>query len=559
MTAVVVSALMICLLWVIIHVSHRLTVKRFLTPLLPRTRPLTRSSGPGSCFDPDYTSFHLSYVNLKLETTSFNAAHERLSTYLATHGWIPLGKTIYGIGGIIGIIGMFASVCIMVWTGLVVANEQLSSPALAASMPPLARTIAKRAIGALAPLAPALAPDTKANLALRPLIPGITIPSSHLPLMLAALFICQSFHEFGHAISAALEDTPLYSVGLALHVVVPTAFVSLTYKPSTSSTSQLRLASAGALHNVFLWLAFYAIAHSGLGRLATPIGWTDVSSLGKVVLGYNEATTLDDYMPRGSLVTHLDDTPLGLSTQNKTKGDPWETFLLSKAPQEQRRGWCIDSSEFVSSSTACCSEPSTPELACFVPMSASPSEYQGHCLSPLSLFNRNNTTPRRCDPSGCPVQHLCIIPSPEAQLLRITFVDMERGKERVVVWKGPRSEVWRQVRVGTYLSRTPLIPLWLPDLVNLFISYNLTVTIALYLFNLLPLPLLDGGQVLSSLLDLILGTASSSRDAGETGDVGRPVTERRRRERIETSVHWTVGILCIVVGLAVSAKELMRS
>ncbi|KZT51544.1 hypothetical protein CALCODRAFT_521297 [Calocera cornea HHB12733] len=553
---VLVPAVVLTLFWVAIHVSHRLTIKRFLTPLLPRTRPLTRTSGPGSCFDPEYTSFHLSYVNLKLESTAFNAAHERLSTYLATHGWVPLGKAVYGIGALIGITGMFASVCIMAWTGLVVATEHFSSPVVASAMPPFAHKLAKRAIGALAP---ALAPDSKANLALRPLIPGITIPISHLPLMLTALFICQSFHEFGHAISAALEDTPLYSVGLALHVIVPTAFVSLTYKPSTSATAQLRLASAGALHNIFLWIAFYAIAHSGLGKLATPIGWTDVSNLGKVVLGYNEATTLDDYMPRGSLVTQLDDTPLGIDPQNGTKGDPWELFLLSKAPQEQRRGWCIDSSEFVSSSTACCSEPSTPELACFVPMSASPSEYQGHCLSPLSLFNRNNTTPRRCDPAGCPGQHLCIIPSPEAQLLRITFIDMDRGKERVVVWKGPRSEVWRQVRVGTYLPRTPLIPFWLPDLVNLFISYNLTVTIALYLFNLLPLPLLDGGQVLSSLLDLILGTGSSSRADTEIGDVGGPVGEQQRKESIEMVIHWTVGILCTIVALAVTANEMTRS
>ncbi|EJT96560.1 hypothetical protein DACRYDRAFT_120048 [Dacryopinax primogenitus] len=552
--AVVIPALLLALFWVVVHLIHRLTVQRFLTPLLPRTRPLTRSSGPGSCFDPDYTSFHLSYVNLKLETTAFNAAHERLSGYLVNHGWLSFGKALYGVGAVIGIVGMFASLCIVAWTGLLVISETFLDTSVTPGLPPIARKIASRAISAL----PAsLAPDSQASLALRPLIPGVTIPISHLPLMLIALFICQSFHEFGHAISAALEDTPLHSVGLALHVIVPTAFVSLKEKPSTTPSANLRLASAGALHNIFLWIAFYALAHSGLGRLATPIGWTDVSSLGKVVLGFNEATSLDGYMPRGSLVVQLDDTPLGQSARNAGQGDPWETFLLSKAPQELRRGWCLDSSEFVGSPTACCSEPSTAELTCFVPMSAPPSEYQGHCLSPLSLFNRNNTTPRRCDPAGCPGQDLCIVPSAESQLLRIAFVDMERGKERVVVWKGPRLEVYRQVRVGTYLPRTPLIPFWLPDLVNLFISYNLTVTIALYLFNLLPLPLLDGGQVLSSLLDLLFGA-----DPSLGADINfnhAPWQRRNRRERIERAFHWGAGALCITVALAVSVKELTRS
>lgn len=35
-------------------------------------------------------------------------------------------------------------------------------------------------------------------------IPGVTVPISHLPLLVLALIVNQFIHEFGHALTAAL-------------------------------------------------------------------------------------------------------------------------------------------------------------------------------------------------------------------------------------------------------------------------------------------------------------------------------------------------------------------
>jgi len=222
-------------------------------------------------------------------------------------------------------------------------------------------------------------------------------------------------------------------------------------------------------------------------------------------------------------------------------------------------GWCVEQSWFAANPTQCCADPSSSDLSCFVPSLQSQSHVQGHCLSPLSLYNRTSVPPR-CNPSSsskdCPAEQTCILPSPEAQLLRIKFVDMTRGREEIVIWKGPKAEVWRQLRVGTLLPRASWISLTLPDTVQLFTDYVLTVCLALYIFNLLPLPFLDGGRVLQATLDLAFGIP-------ESGDVYsiKPRTSSfiaRRRMQLETGIYFFTGIVTIVVSSTILMKELMH-
>ena len=95
--------------------------------------------------------------------------------------------------------------------------------------------------------------------------------------------------------------------------------------------------------------------------------------------------------------------------------------------------------------------------------------------------------------------------------------------------------------------------------------YAKTLTLSLYFFNLLPLPLLDGGQLLDALGDWWGLRRERARRAGDVemedvlergeGEVAVPdraVAGRRTRGRWKRVVHVSVGVLlgaCVLLGL----------
>ncbi|KAL1717732.1 hypothetical protein EV715DRAFT_292035 [Schizophyllum commune] len=80
--------------------------------------------------------------------------------------------------------------------------------------------------------------------------------------------------------------------------------------------------------------------------------------------------------------------------------------------------------------------------------------------------------------------------------------------EEIVIWNGEREEVREAVQTSTWRPRFFVLPLGLPSAVEALLQYLALATLSLFLFNLLPLPMLDGEQFLRTLLDLVLGDAS---------------------------------------------------
>ncbi|KAJ2129186.1 Membrane-bound transcription factor site-2 protease, partial [Coemansia sp. RSA 788] len=62
---------------------------------------------------------------------------------------------------------------------------------------------------------------------LRPIIPGVTLPTGHLWHYLLALSICAIIHELGHAFAAARARVPLRNLGVFVMGIYPGAFVEL--------------------------------------------------------------------------------------------------------------------------------------------------------------------------------------------------------------------------------------------------------------------------------------------------------------------------------------------
>ncbi|TFK47327.1 hypothetical protein OE88DRAFT_792725 [Heliocybe sulcata] len=378
----------------------------------------------------------------------------------------------------------------------------------------------------------------------------------------------------GHAITAALETIPLLSVGFSLTLLLPSFFVKLPLPAldSLPPLSRMRIIAAGAFHNLVTYIVLFVFISSGVGKTGWRLlGYEDVSAYGRVVTGLDEDSPLRAYIPVGSLLTALDDTALTSNSTSTTDSDRWTAYLTDStlaSPSSPGLGWCIPQAEYLNAPTACCLQSHPPSSESEDPLAC----FSSRCLAPLSVMNRGRT---RCTPSptnadsilDCRPEEVCaaLDDREEGSLLRIAFVAQPRtggGKTGIVVWRGPRKEVYEQVQVGTLLPPR-FLPLLLPSLAGLFIQYMATIALSLYFFNMLPFPYLDGVQLLDALLDYLaaltggpLSDRNLELEAMEGGVrvTGRSWTSSRspRKEQVARGVRvYTIVISSAYIALGV--------
>ncbi|KAI0313672.1 hypothetical protein OF83DRAFT_1175456 [Amylostereum chailletii] len=340
-----------------------------------------------------------------------------------------------------------------------------------------------------------LPPDTSPTseqLQLHLLIPGLTLPLSDLPVLLLALFGSQLFHEAGHALCAALDAVPLHTLGASITVILPAAFVGLPTPPLRAAP---RIAAAGALHNLVL----YGLLLLPLGHFLWPlIGYENVSARGRAVLSVERDSSLKPHIAPGAVITKLDDAPL------VGEVNTWEEYLTlpNTAYRDMGIGWCVDSAWFSGLPDSCCRTAETDD-----PQSCFTNTTLHRCLDPVALILPSKDPKpyfhSRCTAAtSCVGPQTCVGPRADENVIRITVEDYG-GRARVVVWRGPTIEVYEEVQVGTIRPRWAWLPLpiWLPWFFTTFIEYMKMLSLSLFLFNLLPLPRLDGAALLHSLLD----------------------------------------------------------
>ena len=109
-----------------------------------------------------------------------------------------------------------------------------------------------------------------------------------------------------------------------------------------------------------------------------------------------------------------------------------------------------------------------------------------------------------------------------------------------------------QVRLS---SSTAIVPLIQP-----YFSYVATLSLSLFLFNLLPLPFLDGSQLLDALADLLSAHASQRAMTAALADaeLGEPRSEGSassrvhgaRYRRLKKGVQMSIGLMLLVTMFA---------
>ncbi|TFY62779.1 hypothetical protein EVG20_g6575, partial [Dentipellis fragilis] len=334
----------------------------------------------------------------------------------------------------------------------------------------------------------------------------------------------------------------------------PSLFTAL---PATSSA---RLPAAGPLHNLILFLLL-------LLPLPSPIPGRN-SAL--AVVSVDSDSALVDFVHRGDVVVALDDIRIA-------SADAWHEYLLHGNPKgESGMGWCIDPVAFLSGPSSCCDVNAAQSAdACFTYTTLpEPHLTVERCVDPLPLLvpSAQDAIPTRCSISsagadthgsqeGMETPCACVRPRADQQLLRLVLASGEEGAQRVILWRGPRWEVYEQISVSS--SRFAWLPLWMSDAFDLFVTYTRTLSFTLFILNLLPLAPLDGAHLLDALLSSTPSTPDVELDDAESGKTRRrkPTWITREGRRVSAAMKRTTQGLVgvgVVLGVLVVLREGMQ-
>lgn len=522
--------------WLVVH-SFKYLSKRS-KPILPLSRSRRR------------VDVIVKNLHLRVKTQAFNRRHNAISNILASNDRLTTKRTLlllYDLGSVIAMIGMVIALALL---GVMAVNLLVS----------VAKIKNKSTLGALVKRglendsgdgSPASTIIPRNTLSVQPIIPGVTVPLGHFPIIFLALCLCQIAHESGHAIAAALRQVPILSAGFSITVIFPSAFVVFpaVHLGELPAVDRLRILASGCFHNFLFWFFLVLVMWTRVAAIFSRIMFNDFSSLGKVVVDISSDSPLWAHVPPGTIITRLDDTSLRV-TADSPNDDLWQEFLLSPSIPAPSHGWCVESTSLANGSTLdeCLSSDGH---FCFVATDG----LVHYNMDPIPIFIGNVS---RCKTSSdCTTSWSCIALRQDQQLVRITLMNaLDDQQEQVVVWSGPRREIWEQVEVSVLSPRIPFIShKFLRYAVDL-LEYIKSINLSLYLVNMLPIPSLDGDQFLLVLLELILngvpGTGILDLEAVIDDADGR-VTHRRRVqlrmlvERVLTMTTFVLIVLCVLL------------
>ncbi|KAK0482486.1 hypothetical protein IW261DRAFT_1396585 [Armillaria novae-zelandiae] len=469
------------LFWTAIHaIVHSLnSEKSSLLPTEPRSSRPSRKLRGG-------THVTARYFHLKIESSAWNRYHDDLAGKLGSRRYQRSRKTLgyfYDVGVAFGILGMLCAIGLLLWTCANLFTETFHRDSVVEVHRVVKRDIREASHTDVG----------RSGSFVHAIIPGVTVPFSHIIPIFLAIFLSQVVHEVGHAVSGALESVPINSVGAALSLVIPSAFVTFpgSHLETLKPASRARITAAGPWHNAVFWVVLIFLGWLRLSYyVLTLIAYEDISGLGRVVLDVESGTALNEYLPKGSIVTQLDDMPV-----NGT-GDVWGNYLAATHPSPLE-GWCVGKDVFFDAPGSCCLEGvAVSLLSCFTTGSDT------GCLDAVPLLTKPKENVRCDSMSDCGANTICVRPAELAQLLRISVQVTSQEDDEIILWRGPKMEVLQQVQLGTLRSRLSLFPLLLPSILFMLEGYLKMATLSLYLFNLLPLPYLDGSRFLDALLSM---------------------------------------------------------
>ncbi|KAK9761461.1 hypothetical protein K7432_013628 [Basidiobolus ranarum] len=374
-----------------------------------------------------------------------------------------------------------------------------------------------------------------------PMIPGVTLPLSHVAYYLVALLLSGIVHEVGHSIAAMSERVPVHSFGVFVIFLYPGAFVAVSSRHLARlyPFRKLRVICAGVWHNAVLFLIVWCLLSSGAMNFCfSLVGWAELHpNDGVAVVNVAADSPLNAFLSQSSLIIGLNDQPLSDGL------DSWNQILLGtvleNAP-EHRKGFCASQPEIEVEPLECCDisqqypfgQSHNESISCFttlVPLGEQLEEDIGSkyaCLPSIKTVTQN----QRCKiDTDCDFYHQdgftsgnCMVPfspQPNVRLLRMFFREPEWNtgskvaqSDKMVVFLGDYAEVWNTVQVSILKPRWWFVPASLPLMIESVLRYILSFTLALSILNILPAYHLDGHHALSAILSILFSSSEQNNN-----------------------------------------------
>ncbi|OAD08868.1 hypothetical protein MUCCIDRAFT_76257 [Mucor lusitanicus CBS 277.49] len=392
-----------------------------------------------------------------------------------------------------------------------------------------------------------------------PMIPGVTLPMSHIGYYLLALTVCGLFHEAGHAIASYSQGVPIQSSGMFIAYLYPGAFVNIPDQQlqSLNPFKQLRIICAGVWHNLVLYAFSFISLAGGLKLLLLILGWQSLEGYGGVsVVHIRENSPLAPHFPQSTIIYQLDDFPLVNNIED------WNAHLFQEDGRNKvNQGFCtaVPTEDYGSS---CCNindaypfgQSDNASISCFHPFPNTGKKSDRVCLPTLPVIA--STNPQRCyKASDCSsssgLEMSCVTPytpSVTGQVVRIyarfpSWIKTENeGNEKVFVFEGELVDIWESVKVSLLTPRFWFLPSSLPHILELTLRYISSFTLALAMLNILPAFKLDGEFALEQFLILLL----------QPQDATQVTTRSNETFRSTRKIHDTiVRITSVVVGFVI--------
>ncbi|GBB92076.1 hypothetical protein RclHR1_01960026 [Rhizophagus clarus] len=552
--------------WTLVHVIFRLLLQQ--NPLHATHQNLSRItnnslslpiSNPNLPFRKP-PAITLSYFCLRYKTTKFNTFFESLAKK-APKFW----KIWFDVGVFVGISAMIIGICVMILAGWKLLLGMIGSFEFSIQNHDINdnTSLQPKFVKRSGEINHHVEKNNEDHQIFIPVIPGVTLPTSHLIYYLIALFICGIIHEAGHAIAAYCESVPIDYAGIFLYFFYPGAFVSFSelHFNKCSFRKKLRILCAGVWHNVVIFLFGMLILNSGIVTLLMSLtGYRSVEGTGVSVISV-ESSDLTGILYPSTLITKLDDYEL-----NEASLDKWNKFLLKNYELTKGDyGFCASEKD-ITPALDCCDitaihpygNSEDKEISCFQRSDQNNSHYKElSCLHARPILVNINEQRCRKDLDCDNPSPMCVLPYTPVGFpvpVRIYFkhpswiANQKENKEQVLLWLGDLENLWEIVQVSTFQPRWSWVPLWIPFAVEIIIRYTVSFSLALCILNILPAFQLDGYHALTTILTRLYGV-----DDGMSTAISISKRNRQRKKVENGIVYGVTGLVgWVVFGTLVS-------
>ncbi|KAI3385981.1 hypothetical protein SNEBB_004508 [Seison nebaliae] len=352
-----------------------------------------------------------------------------------------------------------------------------------------------------------------------PLVPGINLPTAHIPYYIISIWVVNIFHETGHAIAAVIEGVRIRGFGVYFFLIFPGAYVVLDKcdVENTTAVQKIRIYSAGIWHNIILTFILFS---------CVPFLHLIFSALyetrGVYIYDIRNNSPLKHTLIENDQIISLNNCKF--STLNE-----WKRCLISETDE----GFCLDRADvlkFVDRQNRCCDmNEMMDSYLCFLGPNVELS-FDRYCLHVRSILKY----PRCTSISNCASNKKsnkslvdCFLPKVETNLdddrsyekqivdlnnernfnldnsvYRRLFV-IDRAKNNSIIFIGFTFELAKDIFLTEYQSKWKYVNNYIPYYFIFFGQYVIAFSLGLAIVNSIPVGKFDGKIIWQSIITFL--------------------------------------------------------